>query len=424
MKKIMSLLVVLAVILAMVPAVFAAEADATFTKITTLDELTSGEYVLVCDTGVAMGQLDGGWILPANPVVDGDTVTDAAGAVWTLTVDGTNVKLTDANGVTVAPKGGNSNGIKEGDYNWTVSCENGVFQFAGQGEDTVIMAGNTDYENKFRGYKSTTVTGQYADKYPAAFTLYKLSDGEEVVTPAGPVACEIPGTMTYTFETDNAASAGVIFQWTANADGELSVARMGENYMTTVMINGNYGEIGNEGYVVKSGDVVEITVYGYGAGTINVPVDFVTAGGQGTAALGTAENPEIIASLSAGVVKSLESGEYYFQYTAAKDGELKIVTEGDGTHNMEAYINGDTTMIYSNWDNDGAFITMNVAAGDVITLKVYFDYPGAGTISFNSDFDAGMTPVPNPGTGDAIFAVLSILAVSGMGITAVASKKR
>ena len=33
-------------------------------------------------------------------------------------------------------------------------------------------------------------------------------------------------------------------------------------------------------------------------------------------------------------------------------------------------------------------------------------------------------PEPNPGTGDAIFAVLSILAASGMGITAVVSKKK
>ena len=33
-------------------------------------------------------------------------------------------------------------------------------------------------------------------------------------------------------------------------------------------------------------------------------------------------------------------------------------------------------------------------------------------------------PIPNPGTGDMIFAVLSILAASGMGLTAIVSKKK
>ena len=219
MKKIISLLVVLAMVLAMVPAVFAAEADATFTKITSMDELTSGEYVLICDTGVAMGQLDGGWILPANPVVDGDTVTDAAGAVWTLTVDGTNVKLTDANGVTVAPKGGNSNGIKEGDYNWTVSCENGTFQFAGQGSDTVILAGNVDYENKFRGYKSTTVTGQYAESYPAAFSLYKLD--EAAAEPELPENGLIIGENEMELPID--ATEASVYTFTATETGTLYI---------------------------------------------------------------------------------------------------------------------------------------------------------------------------------------------------------
>ena len=87
-------------------------------------------------------------------------------------------------------------------------------------------------------------------------------------------------------------------------------------------------------------------------------------------------------------------------------------------------------MVYSNWDNNGEYVKLNVAEGDVLTMLVSFDWPGSGTITINSEFDAGIvidpvpTPNPNPGTGDAIFAVLSILAVSGMGITAVASKKR
>ena len=182
MKKALSLLIALAMLIGMVPAVFAAEdAAPTYAKITSMDELTSGEYVVVCNNGVALGKLDGSWVTTAAPVVDGDIVTDAAGAVWTLTVDGTNVKLADANGKYIAPKGGNNNGIKEGEYNWSVSCTDGMFKFAGQGSDTVTLAGNADSENKFRGYKNTTVTGSYASKYPSTFALYKLVEEEEIV---------------------------------------------------------------------------------------------------------------------------------------------------------------------------------------------------------------------------------------------------
>ncbi len=182
MKKALSLLIALAMLIGMVPAVFAAEdAAPTYAKITSMDELTSGEYVVVCNNGVALGKLDGSWVTTAAPVVDGDVVTDAAGAVWTLTVDGTNVKLADANGKYIAPKGGNNNGIKEGEYNWSVSCTDGMFKFAGQGSDTVTLAGNADSENKFRGYKNTTVTGSYASKYPSTFALYKLVEEEEIV---------------------------------------------------------------------------------------------------------------------------------------------------------------------------------------------------------------------------------------------------
>ena len=221
--------------------------------------------------------------------------------------------------------------------------------------------------------------------------------GEAAPQPAGPVDCEIPGTLTYTFATDDAAAAGVMFRWTANVDGELCVPRMGENFNTSVSINGTYGEIGNEGYVVKAGDVVVVTVYGYGAGTVNVEVGYITEG-SGEAAVGTVANPEILTSLNAGVEKTLESGEYYYQYTAHMGGELVINTTGDGTHNMEVYVNGDATKIYSNWDHDGEYVSLTVAAGDVLTIKVYFDYPGAGTISFNSDFDVvGDEPIaPQP----------------------------
>jgi len=178
--------------LTMVIGLFTVGASAAETYVKVTDgNLTSGQYVLVSSNGYAPGVYDNGWVTAVEPTVSGESVTDAAGAVWTLTVDGSSVKITDANGVTIAPKGGNNNGIKDGDYSWTWSFADGEFTFDGVGADTVRLAGNVDYENKYRGYKTTTVTGTNADKYPSTFTLYKKAAGGST-TPSEPVTPPTP----------------------------------------------------------------------------------------------------------------------------------------------------------------------------------------------------------------------------------------
>ena len=193
MKKIAKILsVVLCLALVMSFAIAAsAEENATYTKISSMEELTTGQYVLVCANGLALGSYDAGWVLTASPVIEGDNVTDTTGAVWTITVDGTTAKLTDANGKTISPKTGNNNGILEGDYSWAVTCTDGVFTFAGQGDDTTTLASNVGSQGKFRAYKNLTIEGQGPEKYPTNFTLYKLNvveeggneGGNEVVNP-------------------------------------------------------------------------------------------------------------------------------------------------------------------------------------------------------------------------------------------------
>ena len=166
MRRVLSWLLVLTMVLSLVPTIALAEDAATYTQITSMDELTSGQYVLVVETGYAPTVVDGSWILAeAVTAADGKVTDPAANQVWTLTVDGSTAKLTDSNGVTIAPKGGNTNGIISGDYSWNVTCTDGTFQFAGQGEDTVVLASNKGSENKFRGYKTSTVSGNAAG-YP------------------------------------------------------------------------------------------------------------------------------------------------------------------------------------------------------------------------------------------------------------------
>ena len=178
-SRVLSLILVAVMVFSMFPAGVFAEEPAVYTQIASAEELTTGKYVMVVNSGYAPTVLDNGWVLAeAVTAVDGTVTGPAANLVWDITVVEGGVKLTDSNGITVAPKGGNANGIKSADYTWTVEYADGAFRFLGQGDDTVYLASNasTQYENKFRGYKTTTVTNN-PDGYPSYFTLYKLDEG-------------------------------------------------------------------------------------------------------------------------------------------------------------------------------------------------------------------------------------------------------
>ena len=172
-KRLLAIFLVALMLVSMLPVTAAAADEGVYKKISSMDELTTGKYVMILDTGYAPGSLDGTWVTAVQPSVTDGSVTDPTAGVWTLTVSGSSVKLTDANGVSIAPKGGNENGIKSGEYEWEVSFANGKFSFCGTGADTVKLASNKSSENKFRAYKNTTInTG-----YPYEFTLYKLEGG-------------------------------------------------------------------------------------------------------------------------------------------------------------------------------------------------------------------------------------------------------
>ena len=235
-------------------------------QISSMEELTSGSYVLVASHGYAPTVLDSGWILAeAVSPADGRITDPAENLVWTLTVDGSQVILTDPNGVSVAPKGGNNNGITSGSYNWAVTCSaEGLFQFAGQGEDTVLLASNTGSENKFRAYKSATASGN-PNGYPSEFALYKLEAAREsgvvtdlstlqpgdtvvVFNPANAMALSTAYTGYYNLGTAVTLTDGVLSGYTAadlwtlgvNADGTYTFSTadgqkfsMGESYSST-----------------------------------------------------------------------------------------------------------------------------------------------------------------------------------------------
>ena len=215
--------------LSLVPVQTAEAAGETFTKVTSADELTDGRYIMVTDTGYAPGVLDGTWISAEQVIADegngiqlGNTIQENADTVWEVSVtsaDGAEdltVTLKDKNGTFIAPKGGNNNGVSEGEYNWKVvfDQENQKFTFSGQGDDTVVLASNKGSQNKFRAYKTTTVSGN-PNAYPSEFTLYKAGDGgSSSVTVAAPQATPQAGEVesgTVVALTTSTAGAQIYF---------------------------------------------------------------------------------------------------------------------------------------------------------------------------------------------------------------------
>ena len=74
LRRVLSWLLVLTMVLSLVPTIALAEDAATYTQITSMDELTSGQYVLVVETGYAPTVVDGSWILAeAVTAADGPT---------------------------------------------------------------------------------------------------------------------------------------------------------------------------------------------------------------------------------------------------------------------------------------------------------------------------------------------------------------
>ena len=207
-RRILSVLLALVMMLSLLPASVFASDTVTARKISSADQLTSGQYVLVNEAGYAPTVLDGGWVTPTAVTANGNTVEVAPSLLWTITVTDGGVTLTDSKGQTIAPKGGDANGIKSGSYTWTAACSGGTFTFAGQDTDTVTFSGNstpTSGENRFRAYKNSTVTGKYSSSYPCHFTLYKYD--------AAPAPDPTPDTLRLTQVSELKDGMEVVFYY-------------------------------------------------------------------------------------------------------------------------------------------------------------------------------------------------------------------
>lgn len=172
-----------------------AGAATVYQEITGMEELTSGQYVLVTPLGDAPGILLGeDFVISATkPTFTGDTV--AAGAEWNLTVTENEVILTDAHGVSAAPMEDDRNGIASGTYEWQVLWDGEYFSFHGcNGSEPVTLVSDTLLEKNFLACRDADIK-ETPDSYVSIFTLYRRMEVQDDPEPEEP---EEPGEVVET----------------------------------------------------------------------------------------------------------------------------------------------------------------------------------------------------------------------------------
>lgn len=172
-----------------------AGAATVYQEITGMEELTSGQYVLVTPFGDAPGILLGeDFVISATkPTFTGDTV--AAGAEWNLTVTENRVILTDAHGVSAAPMEDDRNGIASGTYEWQVLWDGEYFSFHGcNGSEPVTLVSDTLLEKDFLACRDADIE-EAPDSYVSIFRLYRRM---EVQDDPEPEELEEPGEVVET----------------------------------------------------------------------------------------------------------------------------------------------------------------------------------------------------------------------------------
>lgn len=175
-----------------------AGAATVYQEITGMEELTSGQYVLVTPFGDAPGILLGeDFVISATkPTFTGDTV--AAGAEWNLTVTENRVILTDAHGVSAAPMEDDRNGIASGTYEWQVLWDGEYFSFHGcNGSEPVTLVSDTLRENDFLACRDVDIE-EAPDSYVSIFTLYRRMEVQDDPEPEEPEEPEEPGEVVET----------------------------------------------------------------------------------------------------------------------------------------------------------------------------------------------------------------------------------
>ena len=337
----------------LLPSTASAAEGTSFGKITGEAEFTTGSYVMVTDTGYAPQKFDNNW-LPADELGTalGDTIPAPADeTVWEIAVSGGTATIKDMDGHFLAPKGGNDNGISISDteYQWKWECQDGKFTFSGQGDDTVILASNRSSQNKFRAYKTTTVSGN-PNGYPSEFTLYRAveggtSEGTVAAPQADPQAGAVASGTEITLTT---STSGALIYYTldgSDPSDETNEAR--ELYSTDNM------PVITEDCTLKAAAVLE------GVYSAVQTLQYTVSGSGEPGDTAPIADGERVVIYAPAYGKAL-SAEYNGYYNKGTD----VTEESDGT--LSGYTDADVWTVAENEDGTYSFSYngQNIGMGD------------------------------------------------------------
>ena len=398
LQRVLSAFLTILLLVSVVPtAVFAAGTE-TYQKISDAAEFETGKYVMAVDTGYAVGPIDGTWVSAVKVTPEGNVITDPdAGMVVDLEVADSSVKIKLSDGNYIAPKGGNNNGIQAGEYDWAWSVENGKFVFSGTEDDTVVLASNKSSQNKFRGYKKATATGN-PNGYPYQFTLYKLAEsgsGEQTV--AAPLADPMAGAVAsgaeitlstatpnaqiyYTLDGSDPADANNTARKLYSADNK-PVITEACTLKAVAVLGASMSAVQQLSYTIKGeavledGDQVVIYAPEYNkalssekTGFYNVGTD-ITVGSDGTVTGYTDADVWTVVANDDGTYSFQQGGKniglgdsYASMDLGAVHDDWEVIDLEDGTYNIKNTGRGNYMEWYaqfSNWStyNKGSFAT-------------------------------------------------------------------
>ena len=209
-SRVFSGLLALVMILTMLPMGTLAEGTATYTKISTVDELTSGKYVLVAQTSAgdkALGTTIGSKIDGTDVAVDGNSLSGTNVPVWTATKTEDGVHL--FNGTQYLGYGSSGTNFTKPDeaYTWVVQDNgNGTFRFVASSA-TNRAIGWQDENARFGAYATSNTSGYVFD-----LLVFQVNEGEggEVTPPDEPETITIAEALAAADGTADLTVKGVV----------------------------------------------------------------------------------------------------------------------------------------------------------------------------------------------------------------------
>jgi hypothetical protein len=357
-KRYLALLMTIIMIFTVNPiSTYAAEPTGTFVQISSIADLTSGKYVMVVNSGYAMGVFDDGtnkWITATTVTpTEGKVINPDRNQIWNITVTETGVKLTDSNGITVKPLGGDNNGIAAGDYTWVLAANSNIFNFKGISTDPVTLASNTGSQNKFRAYRDYTIS-KSVSSYPTGFTLYKLDASAPIVPvkTATPVANMPSGNVASGSAISlSCATSGASIQYTTATPSAIWV-----DYTSPIVISSNT-TIYAQAITTESGYIEsDIAEFNY------IPVE--------TPSVTPSVTPTVTPSVTP-TVPVTPPGDLFDPIPSIPDGAKSVLEVSQMATGQAITVVGQIVYRFGNYNTATSTIIEDVINGEIYALQIY-----------------------------------------------------